>query len=67
MGAEIVEHDDVPEIIERGGLFYFSRGGKDIAAYRPTSMLLLKRRMDAAYKLWQGKCGAAVVPLPKHR
>jgi len=66
MGAKIMEHEDVPEIAERGGLFYFSRRGKEVKAYRPNSLLLLKQRIDAAYHAWERRPAGDVVTLPKH-
>jgi len=62
MGADIVEHEDVPEVCERGGLFYFCRGGRRIKAYRPQSLLLLKHRIDAAYREWDKNIRAEVIP-----
>lgn len=52
MCANIVEPDEVPVVVHRGGLFYFSRHGVELSAYRPAEMLELGRRIDAAYKAW---------------
>ncbi len=62
MGARIIERDEVPVIVPRGGLFYLVEKGVEKRAYRPDAFLEMVRRTQAAYAEWSEKQCASVIP-----